>query len=533
MCAIRGLIGVMLAGFLAACGGGGGGGGNTTPDIPPPTTSLSGTVTYNGAPMPGVTVVAFNTNSNSTYATATTDASGNYTFSGMGTSCTENCVVNYQFWPVKAGYAFYPVLANNPTGNRAAYLWNPQPYNWYVNTGAAVTRAGYNGQFTNPGGGAGIVFTVINFNSTPGNSVTGANFVAYDGSSPLVHLAASGQSTSYAAGDDAALHHGVAWPATRFVDNGDGTVTDKLTGLVWLKNASCLASATWAAAVAEATQLANGSCGLADGSVAGTWRLPNLWEMESIVDESASNPAVTAGSPFANIALGGYWTSTSYYGGEGGSPQAWVVRMSDGRYINDGAGNVKVSSSNAVWAVKGAGGGTVKLQQTGEYVPFAPNDDGTVEAGVPLTYPRMRDNGNGTVTDTMTGLVWMKQANCLNATWAGALQAVASLASGQCGLSDGSKAGDWRMPNRKEMESLSDRGINNHADYWDTLFTSANRSIPSQPPVFLSFIQFQYYWTSSTNASNTNEAWTVFSCDYGAYDIDKSNTGYTLAVRGG
>ena len=534
MRAICTLIGTLMMGLLAACGGGGGGGGggNTNPGMPPPTTTVSGAVTFNGAPMAGVTVIAFNTNSNSVFATTTTDAAGHYSFTGMGTSCTDNCVQNFQFWPVKAGFAFTPVLASNPGGDRSAYLWNPQPFNWYVNTGAAVTRAGYNGQFTNPGGGAGITFTVINFNSTPGNSVNGANFVAYDGSTPQVHLAASGQTASYAAGDDAALHHGVAWPTVRFVDHGDGTVTDQLTGLVWLKNAGCLAAGVWATAVAEATQLASGACGLSDGSTAGQWRLPNLWEMESLVDESASSPALTAGNPFTNVNLTGYWTSTSYYGGITGSPEAWVVRLSDGRYINDNTNNVKLTSSNAVWAVKGSSNGTVKLQATGEYVPFAPNDDGMVEAGVPLTYPRMRDNGNGTVTDTMTGLIWMKQADCINTSWTGALQAVAGLASGQCGLSDGSKPGDWRMPNRKEMQSLSDRGMNNHADYWDTLFTSKTGTIPSQPPVFTHFIQFQYYWTSTTDAANTSEAWTVFSCDYGVYDIAKSNLGYTLAVRG-
>jgi len=48
---------------------------------------------------------------------------------------------------------------------------------------------------------------------------------------------------------------------------------------------------------------------------------------------------------------------------------------------------------------------------------------------------------------------------------------------------------------------------------------------------FSNFVQFQYYWTSTTNASLTTEAWTVFSCDFGVYDIAKGNTGYTLAVR--
>ena len=52
-------------------------------------------------------------------------------------------------------------------------------------------------------------------------------------------IAKTGQTTSYATGDDGDLQMGVSWSAPRFIDNGDGSVTDKLTGLIWLKNASC------------------------------------------------------------------------------------------------------------------------------------------------------------------------------------------------------------------------------------------------------------------------------------------------------
>ena len=48
----------------------------------------------------------------------------------------------------------------------------------------------------------------------------------------------TGQTTSYATGDDGDLEKGLAWPNPRFTDNEDGTVTDNLTGLIWLKNAN-------------------------------------------------------------------------------------------------------------------------------------------------------------------------------------------------------------------------------------------------------------------------------------------------------
>ena len=52
----------------------------------------------------------------------------------------------------------------------------------------------------------------------------------------------TGQTTSYATGDDGELEKGVAWPNPRFTDNNNGTVTDNLTGLIWLKHANCFGS---------------------------------------------------------------------------------------------------------------------------------------------------------------------------------------------------------------------------------------------------------------------------------------------------
>ena len=53
----------------------------------------------------------------------------------------------------------------------------------------------------------------------------------------------TGQTTPYVAGDDGTLQKGVAWPAPRFTDNSNGTVTDKLTGLIWMKDAGVLGAA--------------------------------------------------------------------------------------------------------------------------------------------------------------------------------------------------------------------------------------------------------------------------------------------------
>lgn len=494
--------------ILNACSGASNGpGGGTNPPPPTPDT-ITGTVTFKGAPLAGATVTDFLTNNNVVYQVTTTDTNGNYTFTGM--SVTGNVPGEYQVYVNKAGYGFFPT----------------------VGSGAKVLRADYTGQYQGNGvAPSGLFFTVIDFQALPDSPLTGANFAAYDGTNPPFALPATGQEISYAAGDDSSAKKGVAWnAASRFTNNGDGTITDTLTGLIWLQDADCLGTALWADGLTAVSQLASGACGLSDGSAAGTWRMPNLVELESLIDASAASPAISTGSQFTNVSLGIYWTSTSYYGGVAGSDKAWTIQLSDGRFMNDTTSNVKASATNAIWAVKGAGGGTVKLPATGFHIPYAAGDDGSVQAGVGLDSPRFVDNNDGTITDTMTGLHWLKLANCIQGTWTEALTTVSTLATGQCGLSDGSTAGQWRMPNRNELQSLADRAQTNMAQYFGYTYLNKNGSV-YQAPIFTNYVETQYYWTSTTDAADTTKAWTVYSCDFGVYDIPKTQVGYSLAVR--
>ena len=63
------------------------------------------------------------------------------------------------------------------------------------------------------------------------------------------------------------------------------------------------------------------------------------------------------------------------------------------------------------------------------------------------------DNGNGTVT--VNGQIWLKDNDCLHfMTWTESVVRANSLADGQCGLTDKSKAGDWRLPTIEELKSV-------------------------------------------------------------------------------
>jgi hypothetical protein len=133
----------------------------------------------------------------------------------------------------------------------------------------------------------------------------------------------TGQTTFYETGDDGDLVEGFEWPNPRFTDNEDGTVTDNLTGLIWLKNANCFGPKYWLDALDDSNGLADGGCGLTDGSVAGDWRLPNIKELQSLIHYGVHGPALpntdgtgkwAEGDPFTTVVFVDnkrYWSSTT------------------------------------------------------------------------------------------------------------------------------------------------------------------------------------------------------------------------------
>jgi hypothetical protein len=133
----------------------------------------------------------------------------------------------------------------------------------------------------------------------------------------------------------------------RFTDNGDGTVTDNVTGLIWLQDASGFGPdfTAWPVALTFANSLSSGECGLTDGSVEGDWRLPNVNELHSLIDPRQSNPALSAGHPFSGVQSRQHWTSTTL---DVGTASAWLVDLNNG-WVNY---NFKGGASY-VWPVRG------------------------------------------------------------------------------------------------------------------------------------------------------------------------------------
>lgn len=259
-----------------------------------------------------------------------------------------------------------------------------------------------------------------------------------------------------------------------YADNGNGTVTDNNTGLIWQKQDDGN-SYTWDQAVTYCGSLSLG--GQTD------WRLPSKKELIGIVDYNIPFPGPTISAVFNNTHSDIYWTGT-----------------------------VSASNPGQAAAVLFFIGWVGYADKQSSVFPFPPLPDihsyaRCVRGG---QYPQQQliDNGNGTVTDAASGLVW-QQTDPGFMTWESALS--------YCkGLSFANNT-DWRLPNIKEIESLTD----------DVIFN------PSINIAFFPTAQADRYWSSTTELVNPTYADNVEFADGHVGDRDKSGFLYTRCVRGG
>ena len=326
-------------------------------------------------------------------------------------------------------------------------------------------------------------------------------------------------------GQDGDLAAGVEWPDTRFTTNQDGTVTDNLTGLMWVSAPDSIGR-TWAGALTYINNL--NFAGHTD------WRLPNVSELESLLHAGEINTAAWLNlQGFQNVQANWYWSSTTVSDLDFSS-YAYITDLWNGTT----GGQSKETNNIYAWPVRDSAViPAVSLPQTGQTKCYSEigaliscagtGQDGEYQKGVAWPAERFTDNKNGTVTDNLTGLIWLKNANCNGLQTWGSVLAVSDgqsgLSSGQCGLSDGSKAGDWRLPNRKELWSLADR-------------SRSEPALPDKHP-FTGIQQDNYYWSSTTDLNHNDtypaqEAY-VFSTPTGEiYYRNKNATAYMWPVRG-
>lgn len=140
--------------------------------------------------------------------------------------------------------------------------------------------------------------------------------------------------------------------------------------------------------------------------------------------------------------------------------------------------------------------------------------------------------GDGSVKDNLTGLVWLEDANCLGGgrIWPDAGIWAAQLADGQCGLTDGSFAGDWRLPTEVEWQAILDQSLANGcaAPFFPDVSGLGCCSTGTCP---LSGLVLNLYWTSDTLSANPALA-RVYSVNIGQFtQLGKANGAFLMAVR--
>lgn len=324
-----------------------------------------------------------------------------------------------------------------------------------------------------------------------------------------IELPRTGQTKCYSAygnevscsgtGQDGDIQAGAAWPAQRFSVSGN-CVTDSLTGLVWPKDGNIsIISLNWLEAFEHITKINKTGeiCGKKD------WRLPNINEIESLLNFSVTNNEAWLNMEgFMNVKADVYWSSTTY---SLNTNYAWSLNVWDGSILTTDKADYRY-----VWPVRGGQTGSVdtnfaaNIWKTGQTESYSDGDDGKNQKGVTWPNPRFTNNGNGTVTDNLTGLAWLRDANCFTSqVWQQALDRVSEFNINPRSFScSGYTASfnDWRLPNRKELMSLIDR-------------SSYDNALPYYPVTegYQPFINTKYmiFWSSTTQQNKTEHAWYI------------------------
>jgi len=184
----------------------------------------------------------------------------------------------------------------------------------------------------------------------------------------------------------------------------------------------------------------------------------------------------------------------------------------------NGATTADVLSGKTFWGLTSGEWG----QKTGTLSAGGSVCNGTMYSdGVDFFGARWCDQGDGTVLDMTTGLVWLENANYLGGVmnWDDAImRPLTEIRDNGTNLTDGSVWGDWRLPTKDELNGI----------------TEGDERILSGKPGPFDNVQFTHYWSSTTDATDTNYAWVVHM-GYGdvSYANKTSDDRYVWPVRAG
>lgn len=268
-------------------------------------------------------------------------------------------------------------------------------------------------------------------------------------------------------------------------DNSDGTVIDILNDLQWQKEES--SPMNWEEALTYCENL--------DGIGAKSdWRLPNLKELQSLVDYTRHSPAIDV-EHFPGVGSSNYWSSTtSSASGQYGSAYAWRVNFYQGTW------NIFVKTSDSyVRCVRNIEIVYKKIPDTGQISCYdqsgnkitcpMPGDPMAQDGSYSINPPSFTDNEDGTVTDNNTGLIWQKTDEGVDRTWGSATSYCADNIPGLPGAG-------WRLPTIKELVSIRDMEKRIYGRFLNNAFTYYG-------------VGFEKLWSSDVYADDSIRVWYV------------------------
>ncbi len=295
----------------------------------------------------------------------------------------------------------------------------------------------------------------------------------------------SAKMTCLASGDFYGQDANYSGKQPSYKNNGDGTITDLNTGLMWVEARG--SKVTWDAAVSGASASRVG--GYSD------WRMPTIKELYSLINFTGKSGITDAQcTPYIDknfeiiygdvtggrVIDGQDWSATEYVSTTmNGDATVFGVNFIDGR-------------------IKG-------------YPKYQPGSGGTVGNTLYVRYVRGNtsygknnfvNNNNGTITDTATGLMWSQTDSGSGMIWQDALSHVQTKNS-QNYLGHN----DWRLPNAKELQSI--------VDY--TRSPDAAKSAAIDPIFNCTQIineagkaDYPFYWTGTTHLENMGAVYLAF-----------------------
>jgi len=356
----------------------------------------------------------------------------------------------------------------------------------------------------------------------------------------------------------------------RFVDNGDGTVTDNWNGLMWEKKSggpdifNVNSDFTWTDATdgdlsnADGTLFTRFVAALPLEAIGGytDWRLPTITELQALADYRTMRPAIgpifhTNCHPACDRTEcactyldSWYWSATTDVES---AMSVWSVSTKDG--------SISSGFKTGVWRARAVRGRPPAAHPWGAPAPRCPGDGNgdervtideivrAVTASLDGCPPRFVDNDDGTIRDNWTGLLWEKKGMAPGIHTVTATYAWTDLDDGDPNNADGTVftdflatlnrqgfAGhrDWRLPTVEELRGVLDYGRRNPSV--DAAFDAECRV--GCDTTACSCTYNGAYWSATAAAQDASNAWAVYF-SHGSLGADRKTRAFRVrAVRG-